>query len=112
MVAQWSTSFLPSALQKADIRNQLKHYRTLRQTNPFHAFQLYVSKVMPCYSKARLRFSILVTLDAYTNHKLASYITHGAEPFLRSSQLCSYSRTSQHFMELEGSLKAESTPGS
>jgi hypothetical protein len=26
-------------------------------------------------------------------------ITHGAEPFSRSRQLCSYSRTSQHFME-------------
>jgi hypothetical protein len=31
-------------------------------------------------------------------------LTHGAEPFLRSCQLCSYSRTSQHFMEPEGSL--------
>jgi hypothetical protein len=28
---------------------------------------------------------------------------HGAEPFLRSCQLCSYSRTSQHFMEPGGS---------
>jgi hypothetical protein len=31
-------------------------------------------------------------------------ITHGAEPFLRSRQLCSHSRTSQHFMEPEASL--------
>jgi hypothetical protein len=30
---------------------------------------------------------------------------HGAEPFLISRQLCSYSRTSQHFMEPEGSLE-------
>jgi hypothetical protein len=29
-------------------------------------------------------------------------LTHGAEPFLRSRQLCSYSRTSQHFMGPEG----------
>jgi hypothetical protein len=29
---------------------------------------------------------------------------HGSEPFLRSRQLCSYSRTSQHFMEPEDSL--------
>jgi hypothetical protein len=28
--------------------------------------------------------------------------THGAEPFLRSNQLCSHSRTSQHFTEPEG----------
>jgi hypothetical protein len=31
-------------------------------------------------------------------------LTHGAEPFLRSCQLFSYSRTSQHFTEPEGSL--------
>jgi hypothetical protein len=31
-------------------------------------------------------------------------LTHGAESFLRSCQLCSYSRMSQHFMEPEGSL--------
>jgi hypothetical protein len=32
------------------------------------------------------------------------YHHHGAEPLLRSRQLCRYSRTSQHFMEPEGSL--------
>jgi hypothetical protein len=31
-------------------------------------------------------------------------LTLGAEPFLRSRQLCSHSRASQHFMEPEGSL--------
>jgi hypothetical protein len=36
--------------------------------------------------------------------------THGAEPFLRSRQLCSYSRTSQHFMEPEGSLPCSQKP--
>jgi hypothetical protein len=35
---------------------------------------------------------------------LACLLTYGAEQFLRSSQLCSHSRTSQHFMEPEGSL--------
>jgi hypothetical protein len=34
------------------------------------------------------------------NHSL----THGAEPFLRCCQLCSYSRTSQRFMGPKGSL--------
>jgi hypothetical protein len=37
-------------------------------------------------------------------------LTHGAEPFLRSRQLCSYSRTSQHFMEPEGSLLCSQEP--
>jgi hypothetical protein len=34
----------------------------------------------------------------------SSSVTHIPEPFLRSCQLCSYSRTCQHFMEPEGSL--------
>jgi hypothetical protein len=37
-------------------------------------------------------------------------LTHGAEPFLRSCQLCSYSRTSKHFMEPEGSLPCSQEP--
>jgi hypothetical protein len=37
-------------------------------------------------------------------------LTYGAEPFLRSCQLCSYSRTSQHFMEPEGSLPCSQEP--
>jgi hypothetical protein len=35
---------------------------------------------------------------------------HGTEPFLRSRQLCSHSRTSQHFMEPEGSLPCSQEP--
>jgi hypothetical protein len=35
---------------------------------------------------------------------------HRAEPFLRSLQLCSYSRTSQHFMETEGLLPCSQEP--
>jgi ribosomal protein L28 len=37
-------------------------------------------------------------------------LNHGAEPFLRSRHLCSYSRTSQHFMEPEGSLPCPQEP--
>jgi hypothetical protein len=36
--------------------------------------------------------------------RITHSLTRGAEPFLRSRQLCSYSRTYQHFMELAGSL--------
>jgi hypothetical protein len=45
-------------------------------------------------------FSVRDAVDSMSTVTL----THGAEPFLRSRQLCSYSRTSQHFMETEGSL--------
>jgi hypothetical protein len=37
-------------------------------------------------------------------------LTHGGEPSVRSCQLCSYSRTSQQFMELEGSLPCSQEP--
>jgi hypothetical protein len=35
---------------------------------------------------------------------------HGDEPFLKSRQLCSYSRISQHFMEPESSLMCSQEP--
>jgi hypothetical protein len=41
---------------------------------------------------------------------LTYLLTHGAEPFLRSCQLWSYSRTSQHFMEPEVSLPCSQKP--
>jgi hypothetical protein len=37
-------------------------------------------------------------------------LTHGAESFLGSRQLCSYSRTSQDFMEPERSLPCSQEP--
>jgi hypothetical protein len=37
-------------------------------------------------------------------------LTHGAEPFLKICQLCSYSRTSQHFMEPGVSLPCSREP--
>jgi hypothetical protein len=37
-------------------------------------------------------------------------LTHGAEPLLRSRQLSSHSRTSQHFMEPESSLPCSQEP--
>jgi hypothetical protein len=41
---------------------------------------------------------------------LTHSLTHGADPFLRSRQLCSYSRSSQHFMEPESSLPCSQEP--
>jgi hypothetical protein len=45
-----------------------------------------------------------------TNRLFTHSLTHGAEPFLRSCQFCSYSRTSQHFTEPEGSLPCSQKP--
>jgi hypothetical protein len=46
----------------------------------------------------------------YTATILTYLLTYGAEPSLRSCQLCSHSRTSQHFMEPEGSLPCSQNP--
>jgi hypothetical protein len=48
--------------------------------------------------------SCYVTKQKTLISHVASLITHGAEPFLRSRQLCSYYRTFLQFMELGGSL--------
>jgi hypothetical protein len=41
---------------------------------------------------------------------IGNLLTYGAEPFLRSCQLCSHSRTSQHFIEPEGSSPCSQEP--
>jgi hypothetical protein len=41
---------------------------------------------------------------------IACLTTRGAEPFLRSRQLYSHSRTPQHFMEPEGSIPCSQEP--
>jgi hypothetical protein len=64
-------------------------------------------------------FAIIILVDDNTDihqyyvlnyHSLTHSLTHGVEPFLKSSQLCSYSRTSQHFTEPEGSLPCSQEP--
>jgi hypothetical protein len=42
--------------------------------------------------------------------KIIFLLTYGAEPFLRSCQLCSQSGTSQHFKEPEGSSPCTQKP--
>jgi hypothetical protein len=44
------------------------------------------------------------------NLSLTHSLAHGAEPFMRSRQLCSHTRTSQHFMEPEGSISCSQEP--
>jgi hypothetical protein len=43
-------------------------------------------------------------------HPIPAILIHGAEPFLRSCQLCTYSWTSQHFMEPEGLQEPSTGP--
>jgi hypothetical protein len=48
--------------------------------------------------------ALLMSFQGIATQLLTHSLTHGAEPFLRSYQLCSCSRISQHFMEPGGSL--------
>jgi hypothetical protein len=66
------------------------HDNTLSSTTAFlHLFKFWTLSTVPCF---------------------IYLLTYGAEPFLRSCQLCSHSRTSQHFMEPEGSLPCSQEP--
>jgi hypothetical protein len=51
---------------------------------------------------SQLSLDISPVLISFIRDKNSYDVTHGAEAFLRSCQLCSHSRNSQHFMEPEG----------
>jgi hypothetical protein len=55
-----------------------------------------------------LLISIVMSLSLFTD--IQPLCLHGAEPFLRSRQLCSHSGTFQHFMEPEGSIHCSQEP--
>jgi hypothetical protein len=57
-----------------------------------------------------VEFSTDIALYYYEYYSSSYLLTHGAENFLRSRQLCSHSRTSQQFMELESSLPCSQEP--
>jgi hypothetical protein len=63
---------------------------------------------------ARLEIRPLVPVLSQTKgnypRSAITNVLHGTEPFSRDHQLCSYSRTSQHFMEPEGSLPCSQEP--
>jgi hypothetical protein len=67
----------------------------------FHSFSIH----MIATAKCSFRDISTIKLTTY----LPTYL-HGAEPFLRSPQLCRYPRTSEHFMEPEGSLPCSQEP--
>jgi hypothetical protein len=54
-----------------------------------------------CYLAMGLHVTMSKDNTTYRNrtYLLTYLLTNGAEPFLRSCQLCSHSRSSQHFME-------------
>jgi hypothetical protein len=80
----------------------------------------YKFSILPiCYLKwvdllsqvERVWVGLTIWTKEFLQLNLRTYLlTYGAEPVLRSCQLCSHSRTSQHFMEPEGSLPCAQEP--
>jgi hypothetical protein len=58
----------------------------------------------PGFKEATSKMDLIRTGSVYVS------LTHGVEPFLRSRQSCSHSRTSQHFIEPEGALLCSQEP--
>jgi hypothetical protein len=81
-------------------------------------FPLYKIALLPCFNsywQENKFFLCLIKHHPYRGmvewvYSYSLSLTHGAESFLRSCQLCSYSRTSQRFMEPEGSLPPSQEP--
>jgi hypothetical protein len=70
----------------------------LPQRQNFRIFYFFTFKCINFNGKTGMEVAGWKTM-AYTY-----LLSYGDEPFLRSRQLCSYSRTSQHFIEPEGSI--------
>jgi hypothetical protein len=83
-------------------RENLYFTNTLSQIGKsFHYVDLILDSFLRNSEKQVYVFLVLL---------LTHSLVHGAEPFLRSLQLCSYSRSSQHFMEHEGALPCSQEP--
>jgi hypothetical protein len=83
-------------------RNKLKRVVTKVEDELFRMRAQWLFSWTKCHQSGLSKSS--VGIEFY--HSL----THGAEPFLRSCQLCSYSRNSEQFMEPESSLPCSQEP--
>jgi hypothetical protein len=85
------------------------------EVNAYHPISLssLTLKTMEKLVDRHIRDGALKKYPLHRNqhvYSLTHSLTHGAEPFLRNCQLCSHSRTSQHFMEPRGSLPCSQDP--
>jgi hypothetical protein len=67
-------------------------------------------RTVACTSLTHAYRNLFPNMTSASIPEVTYLLTHGAEPFLRSRQLCSYSRTSQRFMEPAGSLTCSQEP--
>jgi hypothetical protein len=70
--------------------------------------EVHTSDIRHIVFKPVMMMPVFIRRTYTTN--LLSELTHGVEPFLRSRQLHSYSKTSQHFTEPRASLPCSQEP--
>ena len=97
------------------IKNNEEHFQTnadVHSVNTRHKHCLHKPIAnLSCFQKSAYYAGISIFNNLPSNLKGLTYLlTHGAEPFWRNRQFCSYSRISQHFMEPEGSLPCSQEP--
>jgi hypothetical protein len=104
--------------------NPSLQYKSIDSCSKVASAYLYISKKVIQYSeqgfivtkahKSVCKWFIWADCYVWCTDKnfpsLTRSLTHGAEPFLRNCKLCSHSRNSQHFIELEGSLPCSQEP--
>jgi hypothetical protein len=78
-----------------DVRNAWKYTFTIPSVFITRCFSTQKILALPCSYNTSSPLNLNAFVDEWFS--LPHSLTHGAEPFLRSRQLCSYSRTSQHF---------------
>jgi hypothetical protein len=123
MLKNWSLEYMSqsillesSSLTNPKFQGHSKSYRSIIGGKE-PSFQSHHKKLIILKNSFRQRVPAILKLCSY--HETASQtrvvlltclLTYGDRPFFRICQLCRYSRTSQHFMELEGSLPCSQQP--
>jgi hypothetical protein len=108
-----ATQELPSILWNPKFHYRVPVVYIQSQIVPVHTIPSYpiflrYILILPVQSVAGKRNDYSENKTSHTN--MISGLTYGAEPFLRSCQLFSHSRVSQHFMEPEVSLPCSTGP--
>jgi hypothetical protein len=90
---------------------QYLHCMVSSLTHLHHEVQICSQVFFFPYTCSRIRIRYFISQPSCkTTHEVVHSLTHRAEPFSRSRWLCSYSGTSQHFMEPKGSLPWSQEP--
>jgi hypothetical protein len=88
----------------------IKHHALKTYAGVEAKFQAFLTLTTILKMEAIRSSETLVHFYQIASHPKSYLLTYGAEPFLRSLQFCSHSRTSQDFMEPEVSISCSQEP--